>query len=188
MTRPIESTLRRARLAAHEHVVGGRQRRAIEQLVDAVDVALAGSAGPEVEAVAGDRLRRFAHAPRSARRCARYAASSMIRALMTDDPFAAYGLRSVRRRFLFGSAYAPLLNDAPGFELKCGSMSVILRQSERNLAARCALNDVPDSGADLRLTRKAVRRAVIRSVKNRNLTPSSPRAARSRPTSSVGKV
>jgi hypothetical protein len=36
---------------------------------------------------------------------------------------------------LFGSAYVPLLNDAPGLELKYGSMSVILRQSECNLAA-----------------------------------------------------
>jgi hypothetical protein len=41
---------------------------------------------------------------------------------------------------LFGSAYVPLVNDAPGLELKYGSMSVILRQSERNLAACCAVN------------------------------------------------
>src|SRR5262245_55654566 len=36
--------------AAHQHVVGGRHGRALEELVDAVDIALAGGAGPEVEA------------------------------------------------------------------------------------------------------------------------------------------
>src|SRR4029079_3522969 len=39
-----------AGVAAHEHVVDGRHRWAIEQVIDGVDVALTGSAGPEVEA------------------------------------------------------------------------------------------------------------------------------------------
>jgi hypothetical protein len=42
---------------------------------------------------------------------------------------------------LFGTAYAALLNDAQGFELLCGSISVFLRQSERNLAARYEPNE-----------------------------------------------
>jgi hypothetical protein len=56
---------------------------------------------------------------------------------------------------LFGPAYVPLLNDAPGLELKYGSMSVILRQSERNLAARCALNAMCLSDAKATTRRRA---------------------------------
>jgi hypothetical protein len=42
---------------------------------------------------------------------------------------------------LFGTGYAALLNDAQGFELFYGSISVFLRQSERNLAACCELDE-----------------------------------------------
>jgi hypothetical protein len=53
---------------------------------------------------------------------------------------------------LFGPAYVPLLNDAPGLELKYGSMSVILRQSECNLAAciRVSVTRLSDAKATTR--------------------------------------
>jgi hypothetical protein len=64
-----------------------------------------------------------------------------------------------QRGFLFGPAYVPLLNDAPGLELKYGSMSVILRQSECNLAAGCEVN-VPRLSDAKATTRRRTRFAL----------------------------